>query len=135
MRRVCFSVLLEIREYIPNPNLYNVALSRPCLFYIWASANATPLFSFFTQLQPPPVCAYRIFALNQKPKQQRNSRKRRRQQKTKMEVASQHSGAVRNKTIDILEHFFTCPTFSLSPTFFPQSYFFTPSYFFTLPTF
>ena len=65
MRRVCFSVLLEIREYIPNPNLYNVALSRPCLFYIWASANATPLFSFFTQLQPPPVCAYRIFALNQ----------------------------------------------------------------------
>ena len=40
----------------------------------------------FSPLQPPPVCAYRIFALNQKPKQQRNSRKRRRQQKTKMEV-------------------------------------------------
>ena len=101
----------------------------------------------FSPLQPPPVCAYRIFALNQKPKLQRNSRKRRRQQKKKKEVASQHCGTVRNKTIDILEHckdwahfftwiyFFTCPTFSLRPTFFPQSYFFTPSYFFTLPTF
>ena len=149
MWRVCFSVLLEIKESIPNPNLkwsviilnnlqrilcnyphwqvllnheiftaylsiffiqahcqenlYNVALSRPCLFYIWASANPPPS-SPFSPLQPPPVCAYRIFALNQKPKLQRNSRKRRRQQKKKKEVASQHCGTVRNKTIDILEH-------------------------------